>query len=259
MQLGMRYEVAGLMRHALFAIILSAASLLAAPAHAQQSRCADCHFANPDSPRQDHLQMWDRSPHGRNNVGCEKCHGGDATEFMPLLAHRGILAPGNDSSPVNRRNLPTTCGGCHIGPFVAFQDSAHYQLLKMGSPNGPTCSTCHGDVDGRLLSPKNLASQCNECHGPGEVAPRAQRAQQVREQYEGLRTGREEVKLAQSLIKRVSDRRRRADLSEQLAQAQVPVTRAVNAGHKFVYDDLKENLDDAQKRIDALMAALTNR
>ena len=142
---------------------------------------------------------------------------------------------------------------------MAFQDSRHYQLLQSGDDRGPTCSTCHGETDGRLLSPKALASQCNQCHGPGEQAPRAERARQVREQYEGLTVVREQMKLAQSLIKRVTDKKRRAEYDEALNQAQVPLTRAVNAGHKFVYDDLKEYLGVAQKRVEALLNRLANR
>jgi len=80
-----------------------------------QSRCADCHFSRPDAPAADHLSDWDRSAHSRNNVGCEKCHGGDATTFESLLAHRSILNSTNPASPVNRRNLSTTCGTCHAG------------------------------------------------------------------------------------------------------------------------------------------------
>ena len=75
----------------------------ALPASAQ-NRCADCHFANPTAPARDHLQAWDRSAHSRNNIGCEKCHGGDATTFESFQAHRGILNSANPASPVNRRN-----------------------------------------------------------------------------------------------------------------------------------------------------------
>jgi hypothetical protein len=114
-------------------------------------------------------------------------------------------------------------------------------------------------VDGRLLSPKAVAAQCNKCHGEKEVAPRAERARQVREQYEGLSTVREQLKLAQTLIRRVSDAKRRAELTAAYEQAQVPVTKAVNAGHKFIYDDLRTELADAQKRTEALMARLANR
>jgi hypothetical protein len=104
----------------------------ATPAAAQQSRCADCHFSRPDAPAPDHYSDWDRSAHGRNNVGCEKCHGGDATTFEPFVAHGGILNSVNPASPVNRRNLSATCGTCHVGPFVGFQKSQHFALLEKG-------------------------------------------------------------------------------------------------------------------------------
>lgn len=233
--------------------------LLAGPAFAQSdSRCADCHFARPDAPAQDHLREWDRSPHGRNNVGCQKCHGGNETSLEPFLAHRGMLAPANPESPVNRQKLPTTCGSCHVGPFVAFQDSRHYQLLQTGDRRGPTCSTCHGEVDGRLLSPKALEGRCNECHGDKEVAPRAERARQVRQLYEGLTVVREQIKLAESFVKRISDKTRRQELQDELDQARVPMQRAVNAGHKFVYDDLQSALAVAQTRAEALLSKLAN-
>ncbi len=243
------------------AVILGASLLMAGPAWAQavQSRCADCHYANPQAPRRDHLEEWDRSPHGRQNVGCEKCHGGDPQSFESFRAHAEILPPTNRVSPVNRRNLPTTCGGCHVSEFVAFQDSRHYQLLQAGDPRGPSCSTCHGETDGRLLSPKALASQCNECHGPRGIVPREGRAQAVREQYEGLGVVRQELALAKSQIKRVSDKNRRNDLTAAYDQAQVPLIRAIAAGHKFVYDDLKEYLALAQSRVERLLTRLANR
>ena len=147
------------------------------------------------------------------------------TTVESFLAHRGILTAINPESPVNRTKLPTTCGACHVGPFVAFQDSRHYQLLQTGDRRGPTCSTCHGEVDGRLLSAKALESRCNECHGEKEVAPRAQRAKQVRELYESVAVVREQLKLAENVIKRVNDKVRRQELQDQLDQAKVPMHR----------------------------------
>ena len=70
---------------------------------------------------------------------------------------------------------------------------------------------------------------------------------------------RQELKLAQSLIKRVSDPTRRAALNDEYEQAQVPLTRAINAGHKFVYDELREYLGVSQQRTQALMTKLANR
>lgn len=236
-----------------------ALSCLATSVSAQQnSRCADCHFARPDAPAPEHLHAWDRSPHGRNVVGCQKCHGGDDTTVEPFIAHRGLLSPTNPASPVHRSNLPTTCGACHVGPFVAFQDSRHYQLLQTGDRRGPTCSTCHGEVDGRLLSAKALESRCNGCHGAGEVAPRAERARDARRLYESVQVVREQLKLAESFVKRISDKARRTELEDALEQARVPMTRAINAGHRFVYDDLKESLALAQTRAEDLLSRLAN-
>jgi len=97
-----------------------------------------------------------------------------------------------------------------------------------------------------VLSAKALATECNECHGAGEIAPRAERARRVREQYEALREVREQMKLAQSLITRVDDKKRRASLTEAYQRAEVPLKRAVDAGHQFVYADLREYLAAAR-------------
>ena len=43
-------------------------------------------------------------------MGCEKCHGGDPTVYDAFRAHQGILGSRNPSRPVNRVNLPRTCG-----------------------------------------------------------------------------------------------------------------------------------------------------
>jgi hypothetical protein len=241
-------------------LVVSLCLASAAPAVAQQtSKCADCHYAQLNVPNPGHLYDWDRSAHARNNVGCERCHGGNGTVFEESLAHRGILHSTNKKSPVNRANLPATCGGCHTGPFVAFQDSRHYQLLKDGDDQGPTCATCHDAVAGDLLSPKALESQCNQCHGPREVAPRAERARHARDMYEALAAVRKELKLARAMIARVDDKQRRADLLDMYEQAEVPLTRAVNAGHKFVYDELDSYLTLAQQRVDTLMSRIANR
>ena len=240
---------------ALFALLM----LATPPASAQQSFCADCHYANPSAPRQDHLEEWDRSPHGRNRVGCEKCHGGNATTTEGFRAHAGVLNSADDFSKVSRRNLPLTCGQCHVAPEVAFESSRHYQLLRSGSGRGPTCSTCHGAVDGRVLSPRALAAKCGECHGPDEAAPRAGRVAEVRDQYEAISAVRGQVKEAQALIKRVNDRKRRDELTRALNGVQTPLVEAVDAGHKFVYGDLRDHLTAARQRIETLLDALTNK
>lgn len=231
---------------------------LATPAVSQQSRCADCHFSRPDAPAQSHLSDWDHSAHSRNNVGCERCHGGDETTFESLLAHRNVLHSTNPASPVNRRNLPTTCGKCHAGPFVAFQKSQHFALLQKGDNRVPVCSTCHGEAGYRRPAARALETQCAQCHGPNRIAPRPERAEAARTLYDALHDSRDLMKSARSLVNRVTDKSRRAQLDEAYRQAEIPLIEAVQAGHQFVFDDLKERLSVARQRIEALFGQLAN-
>lgn len=247
------------LRYTVAAIGVALWSLVAVvPADAQQSRCADCHFANPQAPAADHLAEWDRSMHGRNSIGCESCHRGDATTFESFQAHQGILNSANPASPVAHKNLPRTCGTCHVGPFVAFQKSQHFAMLESGDAAAPSCSTCHGDVGAELPSPRALFNECAACHGPDEVAPRANRAALGREMLESIRIVRTSLDEARSLIRRVTDESRRAQAEYDYEQAEVPLIEAANAGHAFVFDNLAERLDVARQRVDALLDGLAN-
>ncbi len=232
---------------------------LAADGQAQtQSRCADCHFANPGSVSPGHLSEWDLSSHGRQNVGCETCHGGDPRSFEPFVAHQGILARTNPASPVHPTNLPKTCGACHTGPFLAFQRSKHYELLRAGDRSAPTCATCHGEAAAFRLSPKALEAQCASCHGAGKIAPRPEYAAQARMADEGLREARALLKDARNAIGRVKDTARRASLEQAAQQAEVPIIEATQAGHQFVFDQLAERLNTARARLAALFERLAN-
>lgn len=223
------------------------------------SRCADCHYANPyTEPAQEHLQEWARSPHGQNTVGCERCHGGNPTTFESPQAHQGILSSFNPSSPVHRMQLPSTCGACHTGPYAAFQTSTHYQLLEEGDRRVPTCSTCHGSVGAHLLFPAQLERQCTTCHGPDGVAPRPGRAAGARMLLDGVAEVRESLDAAETLIERVGDPVRRATLEAAYQQAEVPLTQAREAGHRFVFDQLEERLATARARAADLLVQLVN-
>jgi hypothetical protein len=242
--------------------ILGFTFLGAASSYAQtaaKNGCADCHVTTPAGPGSTHVETWDRSPHGLADVGCSACHGGDPTTFDPLQAHQGILPPTDRRSPRHALNIPAMCGKCHAGPFAAFQTSRHYDLLRTGNDEGPTCITCHGASDGRMLSAKALAARCSSCHGPKEVAPRAGRVVEVQSVYEELGAVREQLKLARLLIARVNDKKRRAKLTFDYEQTELAVRQAVEVGHKFVYDSLRSNLARAQDRTNALLASLANR
>jgi hypothetical protein len=191
-------------------------------------------------------------------VGCEKCHGGDAATFERFAAHRDILPFSNTASPVNRLNIPKTCGTCHVGPFVAFQKSHHFELLKAGNVRGPVCTTCHGNAGDWRPSPRGLESECASCHGAGKPAARPAYPVRARTMVEGIREARKQLDSARTMIARIGDRARRERLEQAAHQADVPLIEATSAGHAFVYDALEERLDTAQKRIAALFQQIAN-
>jgi hypothetical protein len=248
-------------------LIVAAFVLLAGAtyASAQGSRCADCHIANAPSALPNwsgfalrHLQDYDSSPHARNSAGCDRCHGGNPNTFEKFLAHRDMLPPSSPASPANRVNLPKTCGSCHTGPFVAFQKSHHYKLLQAGDDRGPTCSTCHGEVAANLLAPTGLRKQCAQCHGEGQPQARPGRAEDAQFLMTEVKEVRDRLKEARSIIRRIKNKEVRARFEEQYRQAEIPLIEAGNAGHEFVFDDLKERLGRARQRTEALIDALAN-
>jgi len=222
------------------------------------SRCADCHIANPGSMSGTHLAEWDMSAHGRRNVGCEACHGGDPTSFEPFVAHRGVLARSNPASPVHRRNEPATCGTCHTAAYAAFQRSRHYELLKTDDRNVPNCATCHGEVAGLRPSPQGLEAQCAQCHASGRSAARPDYPGRGRRAFEGLRELRGLLTDVRGAIARVKDPARKANLEMEARLAEVPLREATAAAHSYVYEQLDERLALARTRLTALFDRVAN-
>ena len=222
----------------------------------QPSLCADCHLAAAEPPEPWHLMTWESSPHARNNVGCEKCHGGDPTTAESFRAHRGILNSRNPSSPVHRTNLPATCGTCHVGPFVAFQKSRHYEILKGTDVQPPTCVTCHDEVGAELLSSRSLERQCDRCHGEGKIVARPGYAASARRLLEDIESVRRSLAAAETLLEHVPAGERRTRLEEAYQQAEVPLVEAAHDGHAFVFDAAVDRLSVARKRVVALLVEL---
>ena len=142
---------------------------------------------------------------GRNDAealdGCGSCHEDAATEYTTSVHRAGrkedggaatcaschgthhVLAVADSTSPVNVRNVPDLCGGCHAQqppmtedyvrlPVVVpgYLDSVHGKGWKEGR-HGAVCTSCHGAHDSRLASdPKshinrlNVAATCGQCH-----------------------------------------------------------------------------------------------
>lgn len=126
--------------------------------------CVDCHRNIPAGTFAGHsFRDWEESPHAKNNVACEACHGGDPEKTDAKSAHIGVYSSRNPQSPVYFKNIPQTCGGCHKDEFNRFRASLHFtQLQEMG--RGPNCITCHGSMAISILKPTELEASCSVCH-----------------------------------------------------------------------------------------------
>jgi thiosulfate reductase cytochrome b subunit len=107
--------------------------------------CAKCH-KNPELSKEhgfkapDAAKQYMESIHGRGLLkeglivapGCTDCHNS-----------HDIQRDSDPRSPINHRNVPSTCGKCHVGVNEIYEKSIHGQLLKKGDSRGPVCITCH--------------------------------------------------------------------------------------------------------------------
>ncbi|MGE5233297.1 MAG: cytochrome c3 family protein [Acidobacteriota bacterium] len=135
--------------------------------------CGRCH-ANPDLVAATGVKLvqplaaYEASVHargvarGEKAATCTACHGS-----------HGILPSADPKSPVNRANVPRTCGRCHTEIAKAFAESVHGKAATMGIREAPVCTDCHGEH--RILGPADEASPvaasnvpkmtCERCHG----------------------------------------------------------------------------------------------
>jgi formate dehydrogenase gamma subunit len=135
--------------------------------------CAACHATE--------VRQYSLGIHGRAHAKmngdaptCQSCHG---------LTHQAV-ASSDPKSPVNKGNLPDTCGRCHSNPALAakymfavalpveaYRQSAHGRAIQQGNLKAAACNDCHGvhdilpasDPHSRIWK-QNVASTCGECH-----------------------------------------------------------------------------------------------
>jgi nitrate/TMAO reductase-like tetraheme cytochrome c subunit len=91
---------------------------------------------------------------------CVDCHG---SHDITSASARGSL--------VGREKGPKTCGTCHTGIFMDYNDSVHGVALRRGNPDVPMCTDCHGEhtilphnVEASTVYPTNIAVTCSHCH-----------------------------------------------------------------------------------------------
>ena len=135
--------------------------------------CSACHRVE--------TEIYLKSDHGQavakgesEAASCKDCHGHSHTLLNFL----------NPLSPVNRTNIPQTCGRCHgnsaemkkfnlfqRAPVATYELSVHGLALKRGITQAAVCTDCHGSHDlhkstnpASKLYWQNIPGTCGKCH-----------------------------------------------------------------------------------------------
>jgi hypothetical protein len=82
-----------------------------------------------------------------------------------------ILGPKERESRINRANIPTVCGRCHVHIYNEYRVSIHGQALEQGKVESPGCTDCHGghtlpmvkDPKAQVYA-RNIPTTCARCH-----------------------------------------------------------------------------------------------
>jgi cytochrome c7-like protein len=228
-------------------------------AHAAQppalpaNKCAACHLQLVWTlSATTHVDEWVTSKHAAYRVGCERCHGGNATTSNANAAHRGVVASADRSSTVHRMALPQTCGGCHPAAATAFARSIHDELLQQGNPRAPTCTTCHTSMATEVLAPGALEQRCRECHARDP----SERAAAARRQIEELTRLRRSLARAKLEIAGISDLPKREGLLAQWHEADISLRAAASGFHGFDERRVDDRISDARIQTTRLTDAL---
>lgn len=128
--------------------------------HADQRIAREHAISVPDA-----YQSFVQGVHGRGllragllvSASCDDCHGSHA-----------VYPREDERSRIHPRRLPETCGDCHQGLLVEFEESVHGELLVEGDPDAPTCDTCH-PAHGFLQQAGDgfaaaASRECGNCH-----------------------------------------------------------------------------------------------
>jgi cytochrome b subunit of formate dehydrogenase len=170
--------------------------------------CVDCHGAHAITK----LTVSTSPVYFRNVAAtCTRCHGnpkiteangiaipGAAKLYAQSVHNRAVVVNGlnksatcidchgahnikdrrDPSSPINKSNVPATCGKCHYGVYTVYKESVHGTALARGVPDAPNCADCHGEHDVRAVKNPNFptlsvaAESCPTCHAAEKLAAR---------------------------------------------------------------------------------------
>lgn len=140
----------------------------------------ECHADTIAKIAKSNYEQWTKSKHALVGVTCDQCHGGNPQAEDKETAHANIGTAEDENSPVYYRNVPETCGKCHVEEYTQFRNSTHYQKLE-ALEQAPTCTTCHNPHLFKVLDPSNMQAVCQNCHSveagiaPADIPLKAKR------------------------------------------------------------------------------------
>ncbi len=123
-----------------------------------KDNCIACHSHQKDKAGQV-VSIFQTSTHSGAGVGCDGCHGGDASQSEKTTAHSGQFIARPDTSATLEM-----CGACHRQPLEFFNNSRHVAAR----PNAARldCAECHGvHAIGAASESFRWPQFCAGCHG----------------------------------------------------------------------------------------------
>jgi hypothetical protein len=132
--------------------------------------CGACH-GNPELAKKHNIpvanayQLYMDSIHGQAleksgllvAANCSSCHGS-----------HDIRPKQDPKSKVNRVNVPSTCGTCHVGILNNYFQGVHGRAIKEGNLAAPVCSDCHTAHEIRRVETAgwklDIIKECGTCH-----------------------------------------------------------------------------------------------
>jgi nitrate/TMAO reductase-like tetraheme cytochrome c subunit len=113
------------------------------------------------------------STHGKIDISCNGCHGGDPEQIDKLKAHTGRFI-----GKPERTALLMMCGNCHERQLDQFKTSRHFP--ESGGIPRLDCADCHGAHSiGNPPESFSFAQYCASCHGLEYLPPLAQPLQDL--------------------------------------------------------------------------------
>ncbi len=222
----------------------------------ENNRCVTCHRNITVPVALSHRYYdWHLSIHKEKGVGCEACHGGDASRDDARQAHTGMLPSSDPASRTHWKNQSETCGRCHTEIRSALAASAHQ--LRLGiSEIGPACTTCHRQMaNSTVRSPQETAALCASCHNSQEglMPPRPELVRQAEEVVLALSRANGVIIWADRLIEVAQSQRVTVtDEATDLEQARRDLREAKIQWHTFRFEPVRTQADRAFTRATAV-------